>query len=220
MANRWGKSGNGDRFYLPGLQSHCRLWLQPWNWKMFTPWKKNYGKPRQCIQKQRHYFADRGLSSHSYGFSSSHVQMWELDHKESWAPKNWCFQTVGLVKILESPLNSKGIKTAILKEINLEYLLEVLMLKLKLQYFGHQMRRADSLEKTQMLKRLKAGGEGNDIGWDVWMASPTQWTWVWAYLRYGEGQVRLVCCNPWGHKELDNWATEQQQQSHWKHEIK
>ena len=68
------------------------------------------------------------------------------------------------MKILESPLNSKGIKTAILKEINLEYLLEVLMLKLKLQYFGHQMRRADSLEKTQMLKRLKAGGEGNDIG--------------------------------------------------------
>ena len=110
-----GKNGNSDRLYLLGLQNHCRLWLQPWNWKMFTPWKKNNGKPRQCIQKQRHYFADRGLCSHGCGFSSSHVWMWELDHKESWALKNWCFQSVGLVKILGSPLNSKGIKTVNLK---------------------------------------------------------------------------------------------------------
>ena len=77
---------------------------------MLSPWKKNYGKPRQCIQKQRHYFADRGLSSHSYGFSSSHVQMWELGHKEGWVPKNWCFWTVVLEKTLMSPLDFKEVK--------------------------------------------------------------------------------------------------------------
>ena len=65
---------------------------------------------RQHIKKQRHYFADKGLSSQSYGFTSSHVWMWELDHKEGWAPKNWCFPTVVLEKTLESPLNNKEIK--------------------------------------------------------------------------------------------------------------
>ena len=64
-------------------------------------------KSRDIIKKQRHYFANKGLSSQSYGFSSSHVWMWELDHKESWVPKNWCFWTVVLEKALESPLDSK-----------------------------------------------------------------------------------------------------------------
>ena len=61
---------------------------------MLAPWKKSYDKPRQCIKKQRHHFVNKGLYSQSYCFPSSHVQMWELDHKEIWAPKNWCFQTV------------------------------------------------------------------------------------------------------------------------------
>ena len=67
--------------------------------------------PGQCIKKQRHHFADRGPSSESYGFSSSHVQMWELDHKESWALKNWCFETVVLEKTPENPLDCKEIKS-------------------------------------------------------------------------------------------------------------
>ena len=70
----------------------------------------NYDKPRQHIKKQRHYFANKGPSSQSYGFSSCHVWMWELDHKESWAPKNWCFWTVMLAKTLEGPLGFKEIK--------------------------------------------------------------------------------------------------------------
>ena len=82
--------------------------------------------------------------------SSSHVWMWELDYKESWAPKNWCFSTVVLEKILESPLDC-------LKEISPEYSLEGLILKLKLQYFGHLMWRADSLEKTLMLGKIEGG---------------------------------------------------------------
>ena len=77
---------------------------------MLAPWKKNYVKPRQSIEKQRHYFADKGPSSQSYGFLSSHVWIWELDHKESWAQKNWCFWTVVLEKTLENPLECKKIK--------------------------------------------------------------------------------------------------------------
>ena len=78
---------------------------------MLSPWKKRYYKPRQHIKKQRSYFTNKGPSSQSYGFSSSHVWMWELDHKESWVLKNWCFLTVVLEKTLESPLDSKEIKT-------------------------------------------------------------------------------------------------------------
>ena len=77
---------------------------------MLAPWKENYDKPRQYIKKQRHHFADQGLYNQSYGFSSSHVWMWELDHKEDWVPKNWCFWIVVLVKTLESPLDYKEIK--------------------------------------------------------------------------------------------------------------
>ena len=74
--------------------------------------KKSYDQPRQHIKKQRHYFANKGPSSQSYGFSSSHIWMWELDHKESWTLKNWCFLTVELEQTLESPLNCKEIKPA------------------------------------------------------------------------------------------------------------
>ena len=77
---------------------------------MLAPWKEINDKPRQCIEKQRYHFADKGPSSQSYGFSSSHVWMWKLDRKEGWAPKNWCFWTVRLEKTLESPLDCKEIQ--------------------------------------------------------------------------------------------------------------
>ena len=75
--------------------------------KMLVPWKKSYDQPRQCIKKQRHYFANKGPSSQGYGFSCGHVWMWELDCEESWAPRNWCFWTVVLEKAVESPLDYK-----------------------------------------------------------------------------------------------------------------
>ena len=75
-----------------------------------APWKKSYDQPRQHIKKQRYYFADKGQYNQSYGFSSGHVQMWELAHKEGWVPKNWCFWTVVLEKTLESLLDSKEIQ--------------------------------------------------------------------------------------------------------------
>ena len=77
---------------------------------MLSPWNKSYDQRRQHIKKQRHYFTNKGPSSQSYGFSSSHTWMWELDFKESWTPKNWCFWTVVLEKTLESPLDCKEIQ--------------------------------------------------------------------------------------------------------------
>ena len=92
-------------FHFLVLHNHCRWWLQPWNYKMLAPWKISYDK------KQRHYFVYKGPYSQSDGFSCSHVWMWELDHKEGWVPKNWCFWTVVLEKTLESPLDCKEIKS-------------------------------------------------------------------------------------------------------------
>ena len=83
---------------------------------MLAPWKKSYDQLRQHIKKQRDHFANKGVDSQSYGFSCSHEQMWELNHKESWMPKNWCFQTVVLENTLENPLDSKEIKPANPKE--------------------------------------------------------------------------------------------------------
>ena len=102
--------------YWSGLQNHlpnhCRWWLQPWNKKTLTPWKKCYDQPRQHSKKQRHYFANKGPASQGYCFSSSYLWMWELDCEENWALKNWCFWTVVLEKTLEHPLDCKEIQPA------------------------------------------------------------------------------------------------------------
>ena len=165
-----------------GSNSHIRtrvLCSVPKHKKLWCLLQRKYllDEPRQHIKKQRHYFANKGLYGQSYGFSSSHVQMWELDHKEGWAPKNWCFWTVVLEKTLESPLDSREIKPVNPK--------------------GNQpwifTGRTDAEAEAPILwppdakswltakdpnaeKRLRAGGEGSDRQWDVWMASPTQWT--------------------------------------------
>ena len=119
--------------------------------------EKSYDQPRQHIKKQRHYFANKGLSSQSYGFYSSHVCMWKLDDKESWTPKNWWFELWCWRRLLRVPWPAGRSNQTILKEISLEYSLEGLMLKLKLQYFGHLMHRTDSFEKTLMLGKIEGG---------------------------------------------------------------
>ena len=135
---------------------------------------KSYDQPRLHIKKQRHYFAKKGPYSQSYGFSVSHVWMWELDGKESWVPKNWCFWTVVLEKILESPLDCKEIQPVL--NIHWKYWC----------WNWNSNTLATWCEELTHWKipwhweRLKAGGEGDNRGWDGWMASPTQWTWVWA----------------------------------------
>ena len=146
MANRWGNNGNNERLYLKSLQMVTAA---------LAPWRKSYDQPRQHIKKQRHYFANKGLSSQGYGFSSSHVWMWELDHKEGWVLKNWCFWTVVWRRVLRVLWAARRSNQSFLKEINPEYSLEGLMLKLKLQYFGHLRWRADSLEKTLMLGKIE-----------------------------------------------------------------
>ena len=133
----------------------------------------------QYTKKQRHYFANHGPSSQSYRFSSSHVWMWELDHKEGWALKNWGFWTVVLEKTLESPLDCKEIQTSILKEISPEYSSEGLMLKLKLQSLATWCEELTHLKRPWCSERFKARGEGDDRGRDGWLASLTQWTWIW-----------------------------------------
>ena len=142
-------------FYFLELQNHCRWWLQPWNQKTLVLWKKSYDQLRQHIRKQRHYFANKGSSSQSYGFSCSHVWMWELDYKDRWALKNWCFWSVVLGEALESPLDCKEIKPVNAKGNQSWIFMEGLMLKLKLQYFAHLMQRSDSLEKTLVLEKIE-----------------------------------------------------------------
>ena len=142
---------------------------------MIAPWKKNYNNPRQHIKKQRLHFANKSPYSQSYGFSISHVWMWELDHKGGWVLKNWCFQIVVLSKILDSPLDCKEIKPVNPKEN---------------QYIG----RADAEAEAPILwppdaKSLLTGKDcdagkdwrqeekGDNRGWTSWVASLTQWTW-------------------------------------------
>ena len=118
---------------------------------MLAPWKK----PRQHIKNQRHYFANKGLPSQGYGFSSSHVWVWEPDRKKSegWridAFELWCWR-----RLLRVPWTAGRSNQSFLKEIDPEYSLEGLMLKLKLQYFGHLMQRTDWLEKTLKLGKIE-----------------------------------------------------------------
>ena len=116
---------------------------------------------RQCIKKQSHHSAYKGPYIQKYGFSSSHGWMWELDHKQGWAPKNWCFKLWCWRRLLRVPWTARTSNQSILKEISPGCSLEGLMLMLKLQYFGHLMQRADSLEKTLMLGKI----EGKRRGW-------------------------------------------------------
>ena len=122
---------------------------------MLAPWKESYDLPRQHIKEKRHYFANEGPSSQGHGFSSGYVWMWELVYKESQVLKTWCFWTVVLEKTLESPLDCKVIQSVHPKGNQSGCSLEGLMLRLKLQYFGHLMWRADSFEKTLMLGKIE-----------------------------------------------------------------
>ena len=139
--------------------------------------------------------------------------MWELDYKESWEPKIWCFWTVVLEKILRVPWIARGSNQSILKESSPGCSLEGLMLKLKLQYFGHLMWRADSFEKTLMLGKIEGrwrrGGMTEDemVRWHHQL-NGHEFGWP---LGVGDGQGGLACCGSWGHKELDttdrlNWT--------------
>ena len=155
----------------------CWQWLQLWHQKMLAPWKKSYNKARQHIKKQRHYFANKSLCSQSYYFSSSHVRMWELDHKEGWMLKNWYFQIVGLEKTLESPREDcKEIKPVNPKENQpwifvgkIDAQAEALILWLPDGKSWFIQKDPDAAKDWRQEKK----------GTDDWMASLIQWAWVW-----------------------------------------
>ena len=168
---------------------------------MFAPWRKSYDQPRQHIKKQRHYFANKGLSSQSCGFSSSRVWMWELDYRESWELKIWCFWTVVLGKILESPLDSEEIQPVHPKDQSWIF-----------------VGRTDAEAETPMLwppdvknwligkdpdagkdwrREEKGTTEDEMVGWHQWLDEHEfeQAPGV------GDGQGGLAFCSPWSLKE-------------------
>ena len=143
--------------------------------------------------------------------------MWELDHKEGWTPKNWCFfWTVCWRRLLRVPWTARRSNQPILKKISPDYSWEGLMLKLKLPYFSHLMRRTDSLDRPWCWEGLRAGGEGDNRGWDGWMISATQWTFAqtqWSLSRLQEmvkdGEVWRAAVHGFAKSWtwLSNWTT-------------
>ena len=148
---------------------------------MLAPWKKSYDQPRQHIKKQRHYFANKGPSTESYGFSRGHVWMRELDYKERWMLKNWCFWTVVLEKTLESPLDCKEIQP-VHSEGDQSWIFiywKDWCWSWSSNTLATWFEEMTHLKRPWCWERLRAGGEEDERGWDGWMASPTQSTWVW-----------------------------------------
>ena len=145
--------------------------------KTLAPWKKIYDQSRSHMKKQRHYFGDKGPSSQGYGFSSSHgCESWTImkaEHQRGDAFELWCWRR--LLRILWT---AKRSIQSILKEINPEYSLEGLMLKLNSNTLATWCEELTHLKRPWCWERLKRGGEGGDRGWDGWMASLTQWKWV------------------------------------------
>ena len=150
-------------------------------------------------------------SSQAYGSSSGHVWMWELDYKESWVLKNWCFLTVVLEKTLENPLDSKEIQPVHPKGNQSWIFTGRADVEAETPIIWPADAKSWLIWKDWYWDRLKAGGEGDDRGWDGWMASTTQWTWVWGNSGSCWWTGILACCIPWGLKELDtteqlNWT--------------
>ena len=180
--------------------------------KILAPWSKSYDQPRYHIKKQRHYFANKGLSSQGYGFSSGHVWMWEWDYKERWVLRNWCFWTVVLKKTLDSPLDCKEIQPVHSKGDQ------------PWVFFGSNDAKAeapvlwpphakswligkDSDAGRDWRQEEKGTTEDEMAGWHHGLdGGESEWT-----PGFGVGQGGLACCDSWGRKESDttewlNWT--------------
>ena len=158
-----------------GLQNHYRMVTAAIKLKDTCSLENSYDQPRQHIKKQRYYLANKGPSNQRSGFSSSHVSMWKLDHKESWAQKNWCFWTVVLEETLESPLDFKEIKPVNPKGNQSWIFIRRTDAEAKTPTFWPLDSKNWLRKRPWWWERLKAR-EGNDRGWDGWIASPPQWT--------------------------------------------
>ena len=203
MANKWGNNGNSDKLLFSWAPESLQMVTAAMKLRHLLLGRKAMTN-LDSFKKQRHHFANKGLDSHSYGFSSSHVRMWELDHEEGWMPNNWCFWTVMLEKTLESPLDSKEIQPVHPK--------------------GYQSwiftGRTDAETEDPTLWPPDAKN------WLIWKDPDAGKDWRqeekgttedemvrWHHqldghefeqaLEVGDGQGSLACCSPWGHKELD-----------------
>ena len=179
---------------------------------MLAPWKKSHDQPRQHIKKQRHYFANKGPSSQGYGFSTGHVWMWELEYKESWVEKNWCFWTVVLEKTLESPLDCKEIQPVhpkgnqpwiFIGRIDAEAETPILWLPDVKNWLIWK----DPDARKNRWQEEKGTTESQMVGWHYWLSGHE----FEQALGVGDGQESLACCSPWGRKESDttewlNWT--------------
>ena len=179
---------------------------------MPAPWKKSYDKPRQCTKKQRHYFTNKGLSSQRYGSSSSHVWMWELDHKQGWVPKNVCFWTVMLEKTLESPLDCKEIQPVHPKGDQSWVFTGTTDVEAETPILWPPDAKSWLIWKDPDAgkdwgQKEKGTTEDERVGWHhrlnghEFKQAPGN----------GGGQRNLACCSPWGRKESDttewlNWT--------------
>ena len=177
---------------------------------MLAPWKGNYDKPTQHIKKWRHHFADKGLYSHSYGFSSSRVWMWELDHKEGWTLKNQCFRTVVLEKTLESPLDCKEIQPV--NPIRNQPWLFIGRTDAETLIFWPPDGKSwlsgkDPEAEKDWGHEEKGMTEDEMFGWHH---QPNGHEFEQT-LGFGDGQGSLACCSPWGRKDSNmteglNWT--------------
>ena len=179
---------------------------------MFTPWKESYDQPRQHIQKQRHYFANKGPSSQGYGFSGGHLWMWELDCEESWVLKNWCFWIVVLEKTLESPLDCNEIQPVHPKGDQSWVFIGRTDAKPETPIFWPPDAKGWLIGKDPDAgkdwgQEEKGTTEDEMVGWHHWLdGHGFGWT-----PGVGDGPGGLACCGSWGHKESDmterlNWT--------------
>ena len=173
---------------------------------MFVPWKKSYDQSRQHIEKQRHYFTNKGLSSQSYGFSST-IWMWELDYKEGWALKKLLNCSVG-----EDSWVSLGMQGDQTSQSWRKSVLNIHWKDWCWSWSSNTLatwcKELTHWKRPWCWERLKAGGDGDDREWDAWMASPTQWTWVWASSRSWWWTGKPGVLQPWGYKlwDMTEWT--------------
>ena len=212
-----GRSRNSDRFYFLGFQNHCGWWLQPCNLNILASWKESYSKPRHCIKKQRHHFANNCPYSKAMVFP-----VLILYGCDSWTIKKVARQRIDAFKLcwrrlLRVSWTARRSNQSVLKEISSEYSLGGLMLKLILQHFAHLMQRASSLETTKMLETIE-GKRRQRAEHEIVRYHP----WLNGYefeQTTGEsgGQRSLACCSSQGCKESDTtqWLNNSNESLSW-----